>query len=66
METKYQQFKIGQKVRNQFGETLTVHFQDGCVVHVEEELGHYHPANLFPFEEGNTNTWNDPTWRDGV
>jgi hypothetical protein len=46
--TTYPQFKVGQKVRNLFGETLTVIFQDGCYVKVLEQFGHYHPTKLFP------------------
>lgn len=46
---KYQIFQPGQKVRNLFGKTLTVLFQDGCYVKVvEDTLGHYHPSKLFP------------------
>ena len=37
----------GQKVRDRFGCTLTVLFQDGLRVHVEESLRQYHPAKLF-------------------
>ena len=44
-----QQFLSGQKVRNQFGEALTVLRQEGCQVFVEEECNtHYHPSKLFP------------------
>jgi hypothetical protein len=64
--TNYLQFKPGQKVRNRFGKILTVRFQEGCVVHVEEEPGHYHPAKLFAIHNVPSNSWNDPTWRDGV
>ena len=40
-------FKSGQKVKNKFGQILTVLLQQGCQVFVEEEcLGHYHPNNL--------------------
>lgn len=41
-------FKAGDKVKNKFGQTLTVLFQRGCQVFVEEECnGWYHPENLF-------------------
>ena len=45
---QYKQFKSGQKVKNKFDQILTVLFQQGCQVFVEEEcLGHYHPNNLY-------------------
>lgn len=48
-ETEYRQFTKGQKVRNQYGETLTVLSQDGCMVFVVEDcMGHYHPTKLYP------------------
>jgi hypothetical protein len=44
-----QQFQSGQKVRNQFGEVLTILRQEGCQVFIEEECNtHYHPTKLFP------------------
>jgi hypothetical protein len=49
---EYAQFKPGQKVRNQYGQTQTVLFQRGVQVWVvEETLGWYHPAKLWPVEE---------------
>ena len=48
MIVEYKQFKSGQKVKNKFGQILTVLLQQGCQVFVEEEcLGHYHPNNLY-------------------
>ncbi|MEQ1531682.1 MAG: hypothetical protein ABL925_20410 [Methylococcales bacterium] len=48
----YKQFQPGQKVRNKFGQVLTVLYQEGCQVFVEEEcMSHYHPNNLFPILE---------------
>ena len=48
MIVEYKQFKSGQKVKNQFGQMLTVLLQQGCEVFVEEEsFGHYHPNNLY-------------------
>ena len=45
-------FKSGQKVKNKFGQILTVLLQRGCQVFVEEEcLGHYHPNNLYVIEK---------------
>ncbi|MFM8332123.1 MAG: hypothetical protein ACKN9T_10580 [Candidatus Methylumidiphilus sp.] len=47
-ETMMKKFAKGQKVKNRFGETLTVLFQRGCQVFVEEECGvWYHPDNLY-------------------
>jgi len=52
MNMESQQFQSGQKVRNQFGDVLTVLQQDGCQVFVEEEFNcHYHPSKLFPVVE---------------
>lgn len=63
----YPQFQPGQKVRNMQGKELTVLYQDGCYVQViEETIGHYHPTKLFAVEQEPSNSWNDPTWRDGV
>jgi hypothetical protein len=42
------EFTPGQKVRNQYGKTLTVICQDGCQVFVVEmTMGHYHPSKLW-------------------
>lgn len=41
------QFAAGQKVKNQYGRTLTVLKQVGCMVYVREEMGHYHPSKLY-------------------
>ena len=55
---EYKQFQPGQKVKSNFGEVLTVLFQDGCQVFVEEEcMGHYHPNNLFPIEEADRSSF---------
>jgi hypothetical protein len=58
--TNYPQFKAGQKVRNCYGETLTVISQNGCMVWTQENhkylirmtapLKWYHPAKLFAVE----------------
>jgi hypothetical protein len=46
---EYKQFQSGQKVKNQYGDILTVLCQVGCQVFVEEECNsHYHPSKLFP------------------
>jgi hypothetical protein len=48
-EAEYPVFEKGQKVKSVFGELLTVRYQNGCMVFVEERsLGHYHPTKLFP------------------
>ena len=48
MIVEYKQFESGQKVKNEYGQILTVLVQQGCRVIVEEEcLGHYHPNNLY-------------------
>lgn len=40
-------FKAGDKVKNQYGQIRTVHYQDGRQVFVEEELNKwYHPTKL--------------------
>lgn len=45
---QYKQFKSGQKVKNKFDQILTVLFQQGCQVFVEDNcLHHYHPNNLY-------------------
>jgi hypothetical protein len=49
INVEYQQFQSGQKVRNQFGEVLTILRQEGLQVFVEEECNtHYHPTKLVP------------------
>jgi hypothetical protein len=46
------EFKPGQKVRNQYGQTKTVLFQRGVQVWlVEDSQGWHHPAKLWPVEE---------------
>jgi hypothetical protein len=68
--TNYKQLKPGQKVRNNYGQTLTVREQKGCQVFVvEDSFSWYHPAKLHATEDEpliEDTTWNDPTWRDGV
>lgn len=41
------EFAKGQKVRNQYGETLTVIEQNDCMVFVAEQSTWYHPTKLF-------------------
>lgn len=46
----YPRFAAGQKVRNQYGTTLTVVRQTDCQVWVREEYNHYHPTKLWAVE----------------
>jgi hypothetical protein len=49
--TNHKQFKPGQKVRNNYGQTLTVREQNGCQVFVvEDSFSWYHPTKLHAVE----------------
>ena len=44
------QFTKGQKVKNQYGETLTVMDHVDCVVWVYESSQTYHPTKAYPIK----------------
>ncbi len=59
MIVEYKQFESGQKVKNEYGQILTVLLQQGCRVIVEEEcFGHYHPNKLYFIDMGSNNLAN--------